>query len=400
MRGHWPVGAVLADYGVVKPGRIGELLMSGTQKSSRARRVVQGIVTAVAFLVVVVVLMMWLAGVFHPKVEDALPVTRPGGVGRPAGDVVVAEVRMIRAPRTESAVGTIRAVHETAVASKLLARVLEVDVLAGQRVSQGDVLVRLDDEDLKARLEQAEAGAARVRADRDQVQIEVSRIERLHEQKAAADIELERVRSALKAATAEVERAEKAVREAQAVLEYATIRSPLSGLVVDKRVDAGDMATPGQVLLNLYDPERMQLVASVRESLAHRLKVGEMVDVGVDALGKRCKGRVSEIVPEAESASRSFSVKVTGPCPDGVYSGMFGRLHIPLDEEEVLVVPAAAVRRIGQLDVVDVLERDVVRRRAVQLGRRLGEDRQVLSGLRVGEKVVMAGGLRPAEAQD
>jgi multidrug efflux pump subunit AcrA (membrane-fusion protein) len=109
---------------------------------------------------------------------------------------------------------------------------------------------------------------------------------------------------------------------------------------------------------------------------------------------------VSEIVPEAQSASRTFAVKVTGPCPPGVYSGMFGRLLIPLGDEDVLVIPRAAVRRVGQLDIVDVAEpaggapdgkgRLVLRRRIVQLGRDFDDQVQVLSGLRVDEQVALA----------
>ena len=147
----------------------------------------------------------------------------------------------------------------------------------------------------------------------------------------------------------------------------------------------------------------MQLVAR-RESLTHRLAVGQDIDVYVDAIGKTCTGSISEIVPEAESTSRTFSVKVTGPCPVGVYSGMFGRLLIPLDEQEVLLIPRAAVSRIGQLDLVEVAlqdqsltEREVVlkgrpvERRAVQLGRTYGDEVEVLSGLRAGELVALQG---------
>ena len=61
-------------------------------------------------------------------------------------------------------------------------------------------------------------------------------------------------------------------------------------------------------------------------------------------------------MPEAQSDSRTFQVKVTGPCPPGIYSGMFGRFLIPLDDEEVLVIPGQAVRHVGQLDMVDVVE--------------------------------------------
>ena len=101
----------------------------------------------------------------------------------------------------------------------------------------------------------------------------------------------------------------------------------------------------------------MQLVASVRESIAHRLQEGEKIGVQVERLNKVCSGTVSEIVPEAQSASRSFQVKVTGPCPAGIYTGMFGRILIPLDEEEVLVIPARAVQNVGQLQLVNVVGR-------------------------------------------
>ena len=99
------------------------------------------------------------------------------------------------------------------------------------------------------------------------------------------------------------------------------------------------------------------MVATVRESLALRLKVGQEVPARLDTLGLDCHATISEIVPEAQAESRSFQVKVTGPCPPNVYSGMFGRIFIPLEDEEVLVVPAQAVRRVGQLDEVDVVDR-------------------------------------------
>ncbi len=356
----------------------------------RSPRIVTQLATGAVFLVVIVLLLLWLAGTFHPKIggpesEPAAPAT----AGRPVGDAQLATARRIRIPRTESCVGTISAVHEVSLASRLLAKVVEVRVIAGQRVEQGDILIRLDDEDLSARTVQAQAAATGARAVRDQARIEHDRVKRLTEQQAASKIEGDRVRTELKSAEAELTRAEQVVNEAQTVLGYATIASPITGVVVDKKVEAGDTTTPGQVLLTLYDPTRMQLVASVRESLTRRLAVGQTVEVHVDALDKTCQGQVSEIVPEAESASRSFSVKVTGPCPPGIYSGMFGRLLLPLDQEEVLVVPRAAVRRVGQLEVVEVADGDVLRRRAVQLGRTFDEDVEVLSGLGAGERVAL-----------
>ena len=368
----------------------------------RLGKVVRKIAAGVALAAVVVVLLLALAGRFHRKIGTAASHV-PAVAERPLGaDLTLVPVTVLRTPVIEPAVGTIQAVHEADVASKLLAKVIEVDVQAGQEVKAGQVLVRLDDQDLRAQLRQAEAGVAAAQAARDEAQIEYDRVKRLYEQSNAAKTEFDQTDAALKSKSAELDRAEQARAQAQAVLDYATIRSPIDGRVIDKRVEVGDTASPGEVLLTLYDPTRMQLVARVRESLTHRLTVGQPIGVQVDALGHACEGRVSEIVPEAQSASRTFSVKVTGPCPPGVYSGMFGRLLIPLDEEEVLVIPQAAVRRVGQLDIVEVAEGaeaaggssvsapPMLRRRVVQLGRQFGDQVQVLSGLRVGEKVALA----------
>ncbi len=349
------------------------------------------------FTVVVVLLLFWLAGSFHPRIDRGAPPVARAGMDSPgrrlAADARTEPVRRIRVPATETAVGTIRAVHETAVASKLLAKVTEVRIKAGDRVSKGDVLVRLDDADLTARLQQARALADQAKARHEQARIEHERIRNLHAAGSASPIELDRVTTGLKTAAAEQEQAEQAVREAETTLAYATITAPIDGLIVDKRVEAGDTVTPGQILLTLYDPTRMQLVARVRESLTRRLAVGQSIGVMVEALNKACEGQVSEIVPEAESASRTFSVKVTGPCPEGIYSGMFGRLLIPLDDEDVLAVPRAAIRRVGQLEMVDVVEGDAVRRRTVQTGRPLETPHdglvEVLSGLRENERVVV-----------
>jgi multidrug efflux pump subunit AcrA (membrane-fusion protein) len=68
---------------------------------------------------------------------------------------------------------------------------------------------------------------------------------------------------------------------------------------------------------------------------------------------------------------------------------MFGRIIIPLDEEDVLVIPQAAVRRIGQIELVDVVEDGQLRRRAIRTGRTIGGDIEILSGLRAGERVAM-----------
>ena len=111
----------------------------------------------------VVVLMLWLAGWFSPKT----PTTSPANQAKaPAVEGQLAAVRLIRLPLSESAVGSIAPCTRTSIGSKLLARVVEVNLLAGQKVKAGDILVRLDDADLRAKLQQAKAAVTSLEAAR------------------------------------------------------------------------------------------------------------------------------------------------------------------------------------------------------------------------------------------
>ncbi len=350
-------------------------------------RVALKILSGVLLLALVAVAIAWLAGGFHPKVGDD---GRAAAVAlRPVGDASLAAVRVRSVPLIEQAVGSVRAVHETAVASRVLAVVLELTVRAGDRVEKGQVVARLDDDALRARKRRAEAeldGALAVLA---RAETALKRTRSLVEDGAASTSELDDAMTATQTASSIVERARRTLDEAATALGYATIKAPMDGVVIDRATEPGDTVAPGQTILTVYDPTKMELVAGVRESLTSLLAVGDSIAVRIDALGLECEGTISEIVPRAEEASRSFDVKVTGPCPPGVYAGMFGRLLIPLGEEDVVVAPAAAVREVGQLRLVDVADGGVLRRRAVRLGRRFGDEVEVLSGLRVGERVAL-----------
>jgi membrane fusion protein, multidrug efflux system len=377
----------------------GETLMKAVLK--RVIRVGTRTILAIGFAAGVVVLMLWLAGKFSPKVPMTSPAAQCKASAVPAR---VAPVRLVQLPVSETAVGTIRAVHETGIGSRLLARVMEINLKAGQKVKAGDVLVRLDDTDLQAKLLQAKAAVTSAEALRAQAAADEKRYASLIGTKTISQQQFDNVVASLRTAEADVHRTKPAVAEVEATLGWATIRSPIDGTIIDKKVDIGDMVTPGQLLVTLFDQKRMQLVATVRESLTHKLQIGQPIGVRIDSLGKQCSGTLSEIVPEAQSASRSFQVKVVGPCPAGIYPGMFGEVLIPLEKEKALVVPRSAVHEIGQLEFVDLVQNGETSRRAVRLGRTLSKDEVamfpellqneryviVLAGLREGEQVALS----------
>jgi RND family efflux transporter MFP subunit len=335
-------------------------------------------------------LLAWLLGAFHRRVPPGDPAeSRPPAPGAPRHTV-----QMVRTRATESAVGTVRAIRETMVASRILGRIAKLTIeRAGQQIHEGDLLVEIESSDLAAMVEQARAQLRVAETRRDKARIDLDRTKELVQQGVAAPDRLEQDQTTFDAAAAEVERARQGLRGAETALSYSTIRAPITGIVVDKLVQAGDILQPGQPICSLYDPTRLQLVAVVREELAGRLHVGQQVEVTLDALGKQCTGTVAEIVPTAQVQSRAFEVKVTGPCEPGVVTGMFGRLHVPLGDRDELRVPETAVQSVGQLDFVYVVDADQkLARRYVRLGRRSDNAVEVLSGLRPGEVILQHGG--------
>lgn len=331
----------------------------------------------------VVLLLLVLAGYFQPKVPAANGEIHQASSA--SGEW--AEATYWERTRYETAVGAIEPVHQATVAAKILARVEELSVKSGQPVTAGETLIRLESEEFRAREQQGRAAKDAAAAQAEQAQSEFSRAEKLWANRAISQAEYEAAAARIKSATADLERSEQAWQEAAVMLSYAEIKAPFTGLIIDKFIEPGDIVSPGQPLLSLYDPGRMQLVAAVRESLAQELEVGQKLVAQLDALDHACEATISEIVPVADAATRSFEVKVTGPCPPGIYSGMFGRLQLPLSPERVLVVPATSVKRVGQLTMVEVQKGDQRARRSVEMGRRFGDRWEVLAGLRAGEKV-------------
>lgn len=340
-------------------------------------------------LAVLALAVAWLSGVFREKVEPGRVEAEEERLGDRPTEIVHEIVETEMAEVT----GTLRATRRTQVSSKILATILEIPVRAGEEVEAGDVLVRLDDRDLRARLEQARQAVVAAEADLQQAKADYERFKGLVEDQVVSEQEFGRKEAAYKVAQAQVEQAREAVREAETLLSYSVIEAPTDGIVVDKLAEAGDTATPGRPLLNLYDPSAFRLEAAVPEALAADLSVGDTLEVRLDVLETTLEGTVEEIVPQAETASRSMLVKVRVPNEEGMVEGMFGRLLIPSRERVRYCAPVSAIREVGQLNFLDVVgEDDTVERRQITLGDHTEYGRiEVLSGVEPGERVVLHG---------
>jgi RND family efflux transporter MFP subunit len=276
---------------------------------------------------------------------------------------------------TEEVVGTVQSRHAADIAAKVSGRILELPVVLGQSVKQGDLLVAIDSRDIQARLEQAEVALR-------QAEIDDRRANQLRQTGAATQAEQEVANTRLHSAQA-------AVAEARALLEYARVTAPLDGVIARKEAELGDLAMPGQRLLRLEDPLHLRLEVQVPNSLWDRVQPAASLAVRVDGISGSMEGRVVEIAPAADPATRSLHMKLDLPATAGLRPGQFGRVAVPLAEAESLVVPSTALTQRGQLDIVFVAVDARAQLRIVRTGRTLPEGVEILAGLSSGESVVV-----------
>jgi RND family efflux transporter MFP subunit len=353
----------------------------------------------------------------EPPRRAAQPQTAPAAVH-------VAAVATEDWPATYEATGTIRARTTATISSKVMGYVQQVSAQVGDHVREGQALITLDARDLDANLRRAESGRAEVesavpeqenatvaaKANLDLAQTTFKRMQELAAKKSISNQEFDEASARLKASQANYEMVrsrrsqinskmatvEQEIHAAGIMRDYAKIAAPFSGVVITRTAEPGNLATPGTPLLTIEQDGVYRLEASVDESKLASVRVGQAVEAVLDA-SRKLNARVSEVVPSVDSASRTYLVKLDLPAAPQLHTGMFARAIFPLGVQKVVAVPLAALTERGQLQSVLVVEDSVAHTRLVTTARRTGGAVEILSGLSVGEKVVLP---VPAGLQD
>jgi membrane fusion protein, multidrug efflux system len=337
-------------------------------------------------LAVLVLFLAWMGGAFHEKVAPGIvSVERSKVSGR-----TLVKVERTFGQETVTAVGSVQPRRKTEVASQILASVREIKPRPGDRVKAGDVLILLDDRELVAQQREAVASLAATEADLVTRRANYERIKAL-KSSASAD-ELNNVEGAFRVAETQVRRAKETISRIEVQISYTKIIANSDGLVSDRFVEPGDLASPGKPLLAVYDSNDLELQVNVPESLAAGIVVGQKFEIRIDANNLASTALVREIVPQAQQASRSVLVKLALPqsTSNPILPGMYGRAAIPVGQVERVWLPKTAVMQVGQLDLVEVTEADgTLSRRFVRVGRVADDKVEILSGLASGEQVAL-----------
>jgi membrane fusion protein (multidrug efflux system) len=325
-------------------------------------------------IIALAVIIAWTGGFFESKVP-------PGKIEHKEGQPLADKAELYTIIKEQFApkidvVGTVASEETIYLSSRIPSYIKNIFASAGDAVEKGQVLITLDDREIKEQLSAAESQFR-------QAEIEYKRTKSLFEKTAATEQALVAAESLYTSLRARVE-------QVRVMLTYTKIISPIRGIVTDRRVEIGDLANPGQVLLSVYDPLRMRLEAAVPVRLIDKLTVNQNVEATIERPDKTFEGTVTGIVSEVDPTTRTQMVKVRlNTLSENILPGVFGRLWIEEDPRPGIVIPASAVYRVGQLEMVLVVEENRAIRRMVTTGLRLGQRVEVLSGLKEKEIIVV-----------
>lgn len=323
----------------------------------------------------------WMAGIFNTKVApDTLPLATRSGQQ-------AFTVKYLSVPRIESMPAGIRARETTLIASRIMARIENIHVRAGDMVKKGSPLINLENSALKTQIVQEKARIGAIQALLEEAKSNLQRTQNLKQQGVVSISDLDKAQANFSRLSSDLRAANQSKKEAITALGYSEILSPIDGRVVDRRAEPGGMAGPGQTLLSLYNPLSLLVEADVREALAVNLSIGQKVTIRIDTLNKVIPATVSEMVPAADPNARSFIVKADIQFDEKLRPGMFARMDIELEYVKKLLVPLEYVQSYGQLDMVWVSFNEQLNRRFVRLGQAVGDDIEVISGLEPGEVI-------------
>ena len=343
----------------------------------------------------------------HPAPEDA------------AIRVDLAPAHLEPLPVVYRASGTVRGRNTAVLTSKTTGYVRSVRVRPGDRVTAGQPLVQLEANDVRASVARARAGldqSTEVRAEAENA-LEAARaaatIAKSTYERAAlllkdtaipqqqydeaearwrgAVAQEKMAQARLRSVSSGIEEAKAALGEAQVTLGYADIVAPFSGQVLERRVDPGTLASPGLPLLVVSDEEALRVEAAIEESYVDFVKIGADARVEIETLARPLVGKVGEVVPSVDVASRAFLVKIDLPSDSGpLRTGTFARVSFDIGTRMRLVAPTTSLTIFGALDRVFVVDGGHARLRMITRGEASGRWTEILSGLSAGETLVAA----------
>ena len=330
--------------------------------------------------------------------------TQPAGPTETVRNVAVIKTVTAGVPDVFATIGTVRAYETTQLSAQMTGNITSVSVREGDAVKRGQVLATVDPAQAQASLERSQAAlsaaqheSAAAETERALTESTLKRYDTLFQRKSVSPQEYDEIKARYQSAVARAEaaqagqqQAKASFAQAQTAFGYTKVRAPFDGVVTERRVDPGFLASPGMPLLTVEASGRYRLEVDIDEASLRFVRLGSSIPVSLDAYpDKQLSGKVTQIVPAADPNTRTFLVKIELPSDSVLRSGLSGRARFSRGERYATLIPHTSVVNRGTLKVVYVLGPDqIASLRYVTTGDTFGDQLEVLSGLSAQETVV------------
>lgn len=308
----------------------------------------------------------------------------------------------VAATSSESFVGSVESLDRAVLVARGSGIIERFLVREGDAVQEAQLLIEIGDDPLRDQLQVAEAGKraaekqlATARAKLNLAELTANRFDQLWDNQAITAQEYDQVKTELEVARQQLALTEAELKRATAGREaalrqshFSRVSAPFSGQVLSLQARPGSTVLPGTPLLTLERAGQRQARISIPERMRGQINVGTPLKIELPALQKTLVAEISRLQPGSDSGSRSFDALVLLPDSANLPTGLFVRAWHQLPSEKLLLIPNSAVTRRGQLTGVFLARDGILHFRLVKLGRRFGDNWELLSGLQPGDVIV------------
>lgn len=296
--------------------------------------------------------------------------------------------------------GQVEASQTANISTRIMGYITQLKVKVGDRVTKGQVIATISNQDILAKKAQTEAMISEAQAAVTSAQKDYDRFTILYKQQSATAKELDNATLQWQSAQSRLEAAKQMRSEVVANLGYTTLTAPFAGIITQKWADAGSIANPGMPIVALEQTGTFQISASVPENNIQQLQLNHSVTVHIKALEKTFKGTISQINPSSQYTGGQYIVKISIPedAKKGLYAGMYANVTIDIKKTDTtsmaagrVLVSSASIEHKEQLTgLYTVSSNNTALLRWVRLGKTYGDQVEVLSGLERTESYIMA----------
>lgn len=285
--------------------------------------------------------------------------------------------------------GIVEAVQKSTVSAQTSGTVQNLPYDVDDSVKAGDLIVKIEDSEQQARLNQAKGNVEEAEAAYQDAMQQFERIEETYEQGYVSRQQFDQAKNNLAAVKARLERARAGLEEAQQQLEYTRVVAPYSGILTDRHVEIGETVAPGQPLLSGLSLEELRIVVEVPQRYADKVRAERSASVTV-ADGRVLQTGQMTFYPYASASTHTFRLRLALIEPEAtIYPGMLVKVEVPVANRSALWISASSLIQRSELRAVYVLDdKNAPRLRQVRTGVSKNGQVEVLAGLEEGEEVV------------